>query len=297
MDCVALLEEARSAGLEVRADGGKLTIKGPRKAEPLAKNLLAHKASVLELLRRDHNSLRPTTEGTQLQTLASHYLPSVPAEGLPGPTAHCDACRRKVRLIHDPDWLKFACGHVGYARRGDPASEAPQARQVDRRSATEDQEIVERLRSWLSDGTLTAISEPLEYRPGHTVIPGRLADCTKVWLSDFERGGKWRDCAAGHLHDIAVAVEWMLGSDQARGSVGSGPGTPIEQPVQGSRAETIRCLEMLQDELANWLVAEEERLTALPRDSPGWDRDAQRWKGKLKEYETAGSLLHRLGRG
>ncbi len=50
MDGLTLLEEARAAGLTVRADGERLRIRGPRRAEPMAQRLIAHKAAVLAAL-------------------------------------------------------------------------------------------------------------------------------------------------------------------------------------------------------------------------------------------------------
>lgn len=51
MDGVALLSEARDAGLDVLADGERLVVRGPRRAEPVARMLLDHKADVLAALR------------------------------------------------------------------------------------------------------------------------------------------------------------------------------------------------------------------------------------------------------
>lgn len=51
MDGIALLERARAAGLVVRSEGDKLVIRGPRVAEPLALELIAHKQSVLPLVQ------------------------------------------------------------------------------------------------------------------------------------------------------------------------------------------------------------------------------------------------------
>lgn len=50
MECVTLLHEAREAGLEVRADGDRLVVRGPRSAEALAKMLLARKEELLRIL-------------------------------------------------------------------------------------------------------------------------------------------------------------------------------------------------------------------------------------------------------
>ena len=51
MDGITLLREAWGAGLTVRADGDRVVIRGPQKAEALAKRLLENKAKVLDALR------------------------------------------------------------------------------------------------------------------------------------------------------------------------------------------------------------------------------------------------------
>jgi hypothetical protein len=58
MDGLTLLEKARSAGLTVVVRGDKLVIRGPRRAGPLAEQLLAHKAEVIDALTLP--SLSPT---------------------------------------------------------------------------------------------------------------------------------------------------------------------------------------------------------------------------------------------
>ena len=50
MDGMSLLREARTAGLTVTAEGDRLTIRGPRRTDRLAKLLIQHKADVLPLL-------------------------------------------------------------------------------------------------------------------------------------------------------------------------------------------------------------------------------------------------------
>src|SRR5262245_20590771 len=57
MDGMTLLEQARLAGLAVNVQGDKLVIRGPRRAAPLAEQLLAHKAKVLDALAAE--SLTP----------------------------------------------------------------------------------------------------------------------------------------------------------------------------------------------------------------------------------------------
>ena len=52
MDPVALLRDTRAAGLRVTAeDGGRLSVRGPRRLAELAKAILAEKAAVLAALR------------------------------------------------------------------------------------------------------------------------------------------------------------------------------------------------------------------------------------------------------
>jgi hypothetical protein len=50
MDGLALLQQARAAGLAVRAEGDRLCVRGPRRAEALVRLLLDHKAEVLAAL-------------------------------------------------------------------------------------------------------------------------------------------------------------------------------------------------------------------------------------------------------
>ena len=47
MGIVKLLEEARAAGLKVRAEGDRLIVRGPKAAEHMAKTLLERKAEVI----------------------------------------------------------------------------------------------------------------------------------------------------------------------------------------------------------------------------------------------------------
>ena len=47
MDGLTLLKEARAEGLRVSADGDRLVIRGPRRADAVARGLLFHKTDVL----------------------------------------------------------------------------------------------------------------------------------------------------------------------------------------------------------------------------------------------------------
>jgi hypothetical protein len=59
MDGLTLLDEARAAGLTVTADRGRLVIRGPRRAEPTARRLIAHKGLVLQALTADRPAIGP----------------------------------------------------------------------------------------------------------------------------------------------------------------------------------------------------------------------------------------------
>src|SRR6516225_7985186 len=50
MDGLTLLKLARSAGLTVIAQGDKLVIRGPRRAKPVAEQLLARKGEIIDAL-------------------------------------------------------------------------------------------------------------------------------------------------------------------------------------------------------------------------------------------------------
>jgi len=52
MDGMILLREAKSAGLKITVDGTTLKIRGPKKAESVAQQLIVNKAVVLDHLNR-----------------------------------------------------------------------------------------------------------------------------------------------------------------------------------------------------------------------------------------------------
>ena len=58
MDGLALLTEARRAGLRVALDGERLVIRGPRRAEPIARRLMEAKPAVVGALRGTAEAVR-----------------------------------------------------------------------------------------------------------------------------------------------------------------------------------------------------------------------------------------------
>ena len=59
MDVLTLLRQAWDAGLSLTADGNRLTIRGPRTAEPLVRELARHKPAVLRLIREATIAVTP----------------------------------------------------------------------------------------------------------------------------------------------------------------------------------------------------------------------------------------------
>jgi hypothetical protein len=69
MDGLILLDRAQKAGLAVRLDGEKLIIRGPRRAEPVARLLIEHKPAVLAALTPWGASNGDISGGSRLPTL------------------------------------------------------------------------------------------------------------------------------------------------------------------------------------------------------------------------------------
>ena len=71
-DAVTALAEARAAGLSVRADGGRLVVRGPRSREELARRVLARAAEVLAAL---------AAEDAEVAWRAAAMRPQAPRRG------------------------------------------------------------------------------------------------------------------------------------------------------------------------------------------------------------------------
>jgi hypothetical protein len=97
MDSLILLDEARAAGLEVTTDGDRLVVRGPKRCESLARQLLAHKAELLTLLRQE---TRPQT-----------YTPRHPGGlRLVDTTRPCKACGGVEIVQHVTYCYCLTCG-------------------------------------------------------------------------------------------------------------------------------------------------------------------------------------------
>ena len=91
MEGITFLERARAAGLRVYADGETLIIRGPRRADDVARELLEHKAEVLGQLR---GWSTPEPEIQNLLAWASELAEQ--ALELPTPVEYIEAPARHV---------------------------------------------------------------------------------------------------------------------------------------------------------------------------------------------------------
>ena len=103
MDGLTLLSDATAAGLTVRANAGRLVIRGPRAAEAVARRLLEHKAEVLAALGvdgspgGDEEPLRPHGEPRpESGPVASRQVEPTGSDGWPADAIDagepCPAC-------------------------------------------------------------------------------------------------------------------------------------------------------------------------------------------------------------
>jgi hypothetical protein len=77
VDVMMLLRQAQEAGLDVRAEAGKLVVRGPKKAEPLARELLDHTAEVLPLLLVDELLVQASEPGAATNLSAEVLQPEI----------------------------------------------------------------------------------------------------------------------------------------------------------------------------------------------------------------------------
>jgi hypothetical protein len=77
MDGVTLLRRARDAGLAVLAEGDKLVIRGPRRAEPVARLLIEHKPAVMAALTPPFPKERDGSVCCECGMLIDECLPTI----------------------------------------------------------------------------------------------------------------------------------------------------------------------------------------------------------------------------
>ena len=94
---LTLLAEARAAGLEVGADDGRLVVRGPRRAEPVAKRLLARTAEVLALLAAEDAEVAWRVAAMRRQVPGHGPIPFLVARDVRPEPGRCLACGDPLR--------------------------------------------------------------------------------------------------------------------------------------------------------------------------------------------------------
>jgi hypothetical protein len=102
MDGVTALAEARAAGLEVRADGDRLVVRGPRSAEVLAKRLLGCKADVMAALEAEAAKAELDSIEADLTAKNGRLLRLYGA----GDRAAAERLHAEVRAIVEGRWIR-----------------------------------------------------------------------------------------------------------------------------------------------------------------------------------------------
>jgi hypothetical protein len=136
MDSLTLLDEARTAGLEVTADGDRLVVRGSKCLEALAKQLLARKSEMLALLHQESGP-RPLSEGNPMRiapkgggepiTVSPDGEPPVPDPAAKG--------RWLVQRDLDPASIKAALDTCLATEWGGVMPDVPQGRLLSRLNA------------------------------------------------------------------------------------------------------------------------------------------------------------------
>lgn len=87
-----LLADARGNGLEVRADGDRLVVRGPYRHQELARQLLAVKADVLVLLTEEASEIEWRVMAIQRQVQPGRAIRFLEARVGPRTSGHCLSC-------------------------------------------------------------------------------------------------------------------------------------------------------------------------------------------------------------
>ena len=101
MDGLTLLAEARGQGLEVRAQGDRLIVRGPRSAEALARSLLDHKAEVLAELELEAATAARDAANAEVEPLNARLLALLDA----GDRRAAERVQAEIRALLDATWL------------------------------------------------------------------------------------------------------------------------------------------------------------------------------------------------
>jgi hypothetical protein len=107
MDGLTLLGEARAAGLEIKVEGDRLVVRGPRSAAPLAEQLLSMKHEVIALLGSQEDDVAWRIEAMRPQVPRTGAIPCLLArpEAKTSPDGTCVSCGdplamdRRIRCV------------------------------------------------------------------------------------------------------------------------------------------------------------------------------------------------------
>jgi hypothetical protein len=91
-DALTVLTEARAAGLEVRAEPGRLVVRGPRSLETVAQRLLERKAEVSALLAAEDADVAWRVDAMRPQVPQRGAIPMLIAHEKASPPGCCVSC-------------------------------------------------------------------------------------------------------------------------------------------------------------------------------------------------------------
>lgn len=138
---LALLDEARAAGLEVVADGDELVVRGPRRLADLVKLVLASKAELLAILREaEAPAAEPAepspTSAVRVRRLIGNGFPSIPTTIPPDsivakPRAVCKVCDQGTVLPELRELTGGSCYRCWMQSNSPAARCSPQTRADD----------------------------------------------------------------------------------------------------------------------------------------------------------------------
>ena len=109
-----VLDQARTVGLEVRVEADRLVVRGPRRHEAIARQLLAHKPAVITLLAEEEAEVAWRVAVMRPQLPPQGALPFLVARKSavvigsclscgdslpPGHTYRCPPCAKAARLV------------------------------------------------------------------------------------------------------------------------------------------------------------------------------------------------------
>jgi hypothetical protein len=91
-DAVIVLAEARAVGLDVRAEPGRLVVRGPRSLEGVAQRLLERTAEVLVLLAAEETEVMRRVDAMRPQVPTRGAIPVLVARERPPKPGCCVSC-------------------------------------------------------------------------------------------------------------------------------------------------------------------------------------------------------------